>query len=271
MQRRPSTRRPPLLRDLLPCCWKAVFLLAACIGGGCNFRSVDQLLASDSPAADAERLTSSTSKGLPGVPAKRDTSSDRLRQQCRDELQRHQDYTFDFDLTSLDGRRLRLRQFAGRVLIVDVWATWCPPCRSEIPHFVDLHHRYGDDGLAILGINYERASTENQARQTIEAFMQRQAIPYPLALGTESLKDQIPSFRGYPTTLMIDRSGRVRATLVGARSLDYLETMASLLMDEPYDRPRGETATDEPPPLPAPPRIQLNPFAVDHAPDNPSP
>lgn len=307
MKRCRSVRRPPLLRGLLPCCWTAVSLLAACLGGGCNSRSVEQLLDSFSQAAGthqpgsaaaddvaageadpaaaarfcdssrsaprsgsatagAERLTSSTTKGFSDGLAKRGTSSDQLRQQCRDELQRHHDYAFDFDLTSLDGRRLRLSQFTGRVLIIDVWATWCPPCRREIPHFVELHHRYGDDGLAIVGINYERASTDSQARQKIEAFMQRQAIPYPLALGTESLKDQIPGFRGYPTTLMIDRSGRVRATLVGARSLEYLETMASLLMDEPYDRLPGASATDGPPSLPAPPRIQLNPFAVDHAP-----
>lgn len=264
MSRRHPIRHLLVLLGLLPCCWAT-----ARLSGGSNSRSIDELFrcfSLGSPLADGiltSDRTVTASRGAADSASLQSGSLDDspLRQQCLDELQRHRAYPFDFDLTSLGGQRLRLSQFAGRVLIVDIWATWCPPCRREIPHFVQLHQRYGDSGLSLVGINYERAGTEGQARQVIEAFRQRQPIPYPLALGTPSLRDQIPGFRGFPTTLMIDRTGRVRATLVGAQSLEYLETMARLLLDEPHDQSLVSTAA-QPPQPPAPPRVQLNPFAA---------
>lgn len=150
----------------------------------------------------------------------------------RTDLAAHSDYPFTFDVRSLEGQRLRQSDFAGRVLIVDFWATWCPPCRQEIPHFVDLQERYGDQGLSIVGLNYERSTTAASAKRTIRKFTDKQPVNYDLALGTEALKDQVPRFRGYPTTLFIDGTGTVRATVTGARPLGYLEAMVQTLLTE---------------------------------------
>src|SRR5437762_9755963 len=62
-------------------------------------------------------------------------------------------FEFDFDLEDVNGQRLSKADFAGKVLIVDIWGTWCPPCRMEIPHFLALHRQYGDQGLQVVGLN----------------------------------------------------------------------------------------------------------------------
>lgn len=152
---------------------------------------------------------------------------------CQAALRNHRDYSFSFDLLSLDGERLQSEQFRGKVLIVDLWGTWCPPCRKEIPHFVDLQDRYGEQGLAIVGLNYERSQNEQAAVRTIRSFTRRQPINYPLALGTDKVKQQVPQMNCFPTTLFLDRHGIVRATVRGAQSLVFLETMAKLLLAEP--------------------------------------
>ena len=83
--------------------------------------------------------------------------------QCRREIGRFRSFPFDFEVTTLADRKLRKDDFAGRVLIVDVWATWCPPCRAEIPSFVKLQSKYEAAGLSIVGMNYERTKTDEDA------------------------------------------------------------------------------------------------------------
>lgn len=161
---------------------------------------------------------------------------------CQAALRNHRDYSFRFDLLSLDGERLHSEQFRGKVLIVDLWGTWCPPCRKEIPHFVDLQDRYGGQGLAIVGLNYERSRNEQAAIRTIRSFTRRQPINYPLALGTDQVKQQVPQMNCFPTTLFLDRDGVVRATVRGAQPLVFLETMAKLLLAEPA----GDDSHDSP-------------------------
>jgi len=192
------------------------------------------------------------------------------------DLHKHNDYRFSFELETLDGRNVSDDSFRGQVLVVDLWATWCPPCRQEVPHFVDLQERYRDQGLAVLGLNYERTFTAAGAHREIAQFTARQPVNYPLALGTPELKSQVPGFRGYPTTLFIDRQGMVRATVTGTRPLAYLETMVKTLLFE--GSPGGSSSAARPssvaaeravaelaPAMPKPQgaaKIQRNPYAL---------
>jgi thiol-disulfide isomerase/thioredoxin len=115
------------------------------------------------------------------------------------------------------------------VTIVDLWGTWCPFSRQEVPQFVDLHQKYHDRGLQVVGVFYQRGSEET-VRETIKAFAAKNKLPYPCLVGDARTQDQIPDFAGYPTALFLDRTGTVRARVEGfdpglAADFDALVTM----------------------------------------------
>jgi thiol-disulfide isomerase/thioredoxin len=141
-------------------------------------------------------------------------------------------FEFDFKLPDVKGKHVSLGDFANKVVIVDVWGTWCPPCRKEIPHFVELHKKYKDKGFDIVGLNYEDGE-EEEVKKVISEFAQEFEIPYSCLIGDEETQKKIPEFEGFPTTLFVDRKGKVRAKIVGYHELDVLEAMLSVLLEEP--------------------------------------
>jgi len=152
--------------------------------------------------------------------------------ESRAEMKSFRPFAFDFESQTVDGKSLQKRDFVGRVLIVDIWATWCPPCRREIPSFVELQSKYEEAGLSIVGMNFERTATPREAILAIDEFRRVQPINYALVLGEDSVTKQVPKFSGYPTTLFIDGTGTVRMTLVGAHSTETLEAYALVLLAE---------------------------------------
>ena len=140
-------------------------------------------------------------------------------------------FKFDFDLKDLDGKKVKLADFKGKYLIVDIWGTWCPPCRAEIPHFIEVLDKYKSKGLEIIGINYEGGDDEKEAIDTIKKFNKAMKVPYNCVIGDEKTQKQVPDFQGYPTTLVLDRSGKVRMTIVGGQPLYRLEAAVEALMD----------------------------------------
>jgi thiol-disulfide isomerase/thioredoxin len=141
-------------------------------------------------------------------------------------------FPFQFSLTNLNGEAVSLKDFTGKVVIVDVWGTWCPPCRQEIPHFVALHQKYKDKGFEIIGINYERGESPEANRKLVVDFAAKNNVLYNCVMGDEETQKQIPAFEGYPTTLFVDREGKVRAKVVGYHQYDDLEAMVEVLLNE---------------------------------------
>ncbi len=143
-------------------------------------------------------------------------------------------FPFSFELTDLDDKTVTLNDYKGKVVVVDIWGTWCPPCRVEVPELVKLQKKYGDDGLQVIGVNYEGTQDRAEAVAKIKAFAEEYDINYPCVIGTEEVQEQIPGFRGYPTTIFIDRKGSVRAMEVGfAPSMaPKLESTVKTLLDE---------------------------------------
>ncbi|MBS0205823.1 MAG: TlpA family protein disulfide reductase [Planctomycetes bacterium] len=141
-------------------------------------------------------------------------------------------FDFDFKLKDLDGKPIAKADFAGKVLIVDVWGTWCPPCRMEIPHFVALVKKFDKADLAMVGLNSERVRDEEKALKLIQEFHAENEMNYPCAIAGQDTLDQIPEFNAFPTTLFIDRSGKVRAKLVGYNDYELLEIIVQKLADE---------------------------------------
>lgn len=140
-------------------------------------------------------------------------------------------FPFTFKLTTFDGKPVSLDQFKGQVTIVDFWGTWCPPCREEIPHFIDLKKKYEKEGLAIVGINIEDGEPA-EVNATIKEAVAEMGINYPCVVGNEKLVDTVPDFQGFPTTLFIDRTGKVRAKVTGYHSYYGLEAIVQKLLAE---------------------------------------
>ncbi|MDX2036824.1 MAG: redoxin domain-containing protein [Isosphaeraceae bacterium] len=148
------------------------------------------------------------------------------------EFRNAKSFPFDFELESVDGKTVKLADFKGKVTIVDVWGTWCPPCRKEIPHFVDLLKKYESKGLAIVGINYEGGDDKKEEIKKIKDFSKEFGIEYPCVLGDQKTQAKIPDFEGYPTTLFIDRTGKVRLKVVGYHPMAQLEALVQYLLSE---------------------------------------
>lgn len=151
--------------------------------------------------------------------------------ETKGELESFQPYDFDFKLKNLDGEDVHLADYKGKVLIVDFWGTWCPPCRAEIPHFIKLKDSYGDKGLEVIGLAYEQVDDDEEATKGVKEFSEANKLNYACAIGDEETQNMIPDFQGYPTTLFIDREGVVRLQLVGLQPHDKLELVVQHLLD----------------------------------------
>lgn len=141
-------------------------------------------------------------------------------------------FDFNFALRDIDGKPIALADFEGKVVIVDVWGTWCPPCRREIPHFVALQEKFKQAGLEIVGLNSERAADQEQATELVRNFRQENGMNYRCALVNDDTLRQIPEFNAFPTTMFIDRNGHVRAKLLGYHDYEKLEIVVRKLLDE---------------------------------------
>jgi thiol-disulfide isomerase/thioredoxin len=148
------------------------------------------------------------------------------------QLKEFKSFPFTFELPDLNGHPVKLADFKGKVTIVDVWGTWCPPCREEIPTFIAMSDKYKEKGLAIVGINYEQAD-KSKWKDIISSFVKENKINYPCVIGDEKTQEMIPEFQGFPTTLFVDRGGKVRFKLVGAPPAPVLEAIVTVLLDEP--------------------------------------
>lgn len=115
----------------------------------------------------------------------------------------------DFSLTDAEGKRLRLADLRGKVVIVDFWATDCGGCRVEIPWFVEFEREYRDRGLEIVGL-----SLDEEGWKAVKPFMAEKQINYRVALADEAVTNRY-HVESMPTTVMIDRAGRMAATHVG--------------------------------------------------------
>lgn len=121
-------------------------------------------------------------------------------------------------LKDVDGNWVSSDQFKGKVVVLDFWATWCPPCRTEIPGYVVLQKKYAADGLVIIGV-----SVDTDGPVPVKKFMKDFGINYPIVMGDDDILAAYSPIRGYPTTFIIDRDGLIRNTKLGRKPAAIFE------------------------------------------------
>jgi thiol-disulfide isomerase/thioredoxin len=119
----------------------------------------------------------------------------------------------DFELQALDGKNLKLSGLRGKAVLLNFWATYCEPCKVEMPWFVELQKEYGPQGFQILGVAMDDASTEDIAQ-----FAKDMGVNYPILLGKEAVGVSYGGVNVLPTTFFLDRNGKVVAREFGLQS-----------------------------------------------------
>lgn len=115
-----------------------------------------------------------------------------------------------FLLNDLDGKPVRSEDFAGKLLVVNFWASWCGPCKLEIPHLVELYDKYRDRGVVVIGIAIDPAGPE-----VLKAFADDMEVSYPMLVGDEKIFNDFGGLFGLPTTFVVDQNGAIRKKFVG--------------------------------------------------------
>jgi cytochrome c biogenesis protein CcmG, thiol:disulfide interchange protein DsbE len=138
------------------------------------------------------------------------------------------DLTPEYRYTSLDGAEISAEALRGRVVLVNFWATWCAPCRAEMPLLERMHRRHADAGFLVVGLAVDRASTD-----AVQAFIEDRGVTYPnVHVGAEAERT-VGGVRGYPTSFLLDRTGRIRHTVLGPVAPLSLEPAVRRLLAEP--------------------------------------
>jgi thiol-disulfide isomerase/thioredoxin len=122
----------------------------------------------------------------------------------------------DFTLGSNRASRVSLSELRGKIVILNFWASWCPPCRHEVPALQSIHHQYGPQGVVVLAIN-EREKLEN-----VERFAHDNSISFAVWLDEDGWAGQVYQVRAIPTTYFIDGEGIIRAVQIGTLTKDQI-------------------------------------------------
>ncbi|MCW9705432.1 TlpA disulfide reductase family protein [Fodinibius salsisoli] len=133
----------------------------------------------------------------------------------------------NFSVKLVGGEQFQLAEKQGQVVLLNIWATWCAPCREETPELVDLYEKYKEKGFVILGV-----SIDEQGMSVVKPFIEEYEVNYPMVIDDGTIMDKYGPTMGVPTTYIIDKRGNLRYFAVGAVTSKELEPRIKALLDE---------------------------------------
>lgn len=110
----------------------------------------------------------------------------------------------NFKLKTIDGKTIELSKLKGKTVVVNFWATWCGPCRAEIPGFIQVYDKYKSKGLEIVGISLDQGGWSD-----VKPFVKKYGIPYPIVLGNQQVARAYGNIDAIPTTFIVDKNGSI--------------------------------------------------------------
>lgn len=128
-----------------------------------------------------------------------------------------------FTLTAMDGKRISLNDLKGKPVLLNFWATWCAPCKVEMPWFEDFSKKYAAQGLQVVGVNEDDEVKEDKLRGEVAETVKRLNVSYPILLSDHKVGDAYGGLDMLPATFYIDKNGVVRAEAIGLASRDEAE------------------------------------------------
>jgi len=146
----------------------------------------------------------------------------------------------DFTLESLDGKSMKLSDLRGHAVLLNFWATYCGPCKIEMPWFVELQKQYGAQGLQIVGVAMDDASKEDIAK-----FAKDMGVNYPILIGKESVGDEYGGIPALPETFFIGRDGKLMDKIIGLKGKGEIEEDIKKALNT---QPAATQASMSPPP-----------------------
>jgi thiol-disulfide isomerase/thioredoxin len=132
----------------------------------------------------------------------------------------------EFSVSDLRGRPVSSADLREKVVLIDFWATWCQPCKKEMPGYQQLAERYGERGLAVVGFKFD---TMKDSEDPL-LFAKKMGVRYPLAIASDDIKHKFGGIEGLPTTLLYDRQGILRQKIIGFEYTDVVETQLKSLL-----------------------------------------
>jgi thiol-disulfide isomerase/thioredoxin len=132
----------------------------------------------------------------------------------------------ELSLKDLDGKEVSLAQYKGKVVLVNFWATWCEPCKVEIPWLIDMQQKYSAKGFTVLGV-----AMDDEGRSAVAPFVQKERFDvnnaksqmnYPIVIGNDAAADKFGGLLGYPTSVLVGRDGKILKRITGLISYDEI-------------------------------------------------
>jgi len=140
-----------------------------------------------------------------------------------------------WELIDLNGKPVNSEKYQGKVIVLNFWATWCPPCRAEMPDFMKLHKAFKDKGVTFLGISLDTGLGP------VKRYVRTEKVNYPILMGNSKMVADYGNFSAIPQTFVIDSEGRINKQFMGLVKFDKLEKVILSLIDAP--RGLGESKT----------------------------
>ena len=147
----------------------------------------------------------------------------------------------NFELTALDGHKIKLSDYRGKAVVLNFWATWCPPCKVEMPWLVDLQKQYGNDGLAVLGV-----AMDDTATSKIAEFAKEMNLNYTVLVGTDQVSEDYGNVQYLPTTFYIDRNGEIVDKVAGLLSRREIEDDVKKALNHTSESVSASSAPEAP-------------------------